>query len=176
MTLDADVIVVGAGLAGLVATAELGKSIRKVLSRARAAVAAPVRAFLDRGADFVVRPDLRSLVEGMNALTPDALLPYETVEAEVARDRELDNDFTKDLRIAALQQARSYRGDRLIRVAAPHKLLDPAAGPLNRGASARADLHVARRAGDRPVRPRPARGRLAVRGPVRRGRGLRLRR
>ncbi|MFI5428272.1 FAD-binding protein [Aeromicrobium sp. UC242_57] len=46
------------------------------------------------------------------------------------RDRELDNDFTKDLQIAALRQARSYRGDKLIRVASPHKILDPKKGPL----------------------------------------------
>jgi len=48
----------------------------------------------------------------------------------LARDRELANPFTKDLQVAALRQARSYRGDRLIRVARPHRLLDPKAGPL----------------------------------------------
>ncbi len=47
-----------------------------------------------------------------------------------ARDREMDNAFTKDLQIAAMRSARAYRGDRLIRVASPHKLLDPKAGPL----------------------------------------------
>jgi predicted oxidoreductase len=86
---------------------------------------------MDKGADFVVRHDLRELVDGMNALTPTPLLRYEDVEAQVvARDREMDNAFTKDLQIAALRQARTYRGDKLIRVATPHKLLDPAAGPL----------------------------------------------
>ena len=108
-----------------------GKSIKQVLSRARAGAAPPVQAFMDKGADFVVRHDLRELVDGMNALTPEPLLRYEDVEAQVvARDREMDNDFTKDLQIAALRQARTYRGDKLIRVATPHKLLDPAAGPL----------------------------------------------
>ena len=108
-----------------------GKSIRQVLSRARAGAAPPVQAFMDRGADFVVRDSLRELVDGMNALTPEAPIPYDVVEAElVARDREMDNEFTKDLQIAALRQARTYRGDRLIRVASPHKLLDPDAGPL----------------------------------------------
>ena len=42
----------------------------------------------------------------------------------------MDNDFTKDLQIAAMRQARSYRGDKLIRVAKPHKILDPSKGPL----------------------------------------------
>ncbi len=46
------------------------------------------------------------------------------------RDRELDNDFGKDLQLAAIRAARAYRGDKLIRVASPHKLLDAKAGPL----------------------------------------------
>jgi predicted oxidoreductase len=58
-------------------------------------------------------------------------LTYEAVEREVvARDREMRNTFTKDLQVAALRQARAYRGDKLIRVATPHELLDPSAGPL----------------------------------------------
>jgi predicted oxidoreductase len=53
------------------------------------------------------------------------------VEREVlARDREIDNTFTKDLQITAMRGARSYLGDKLIRVAKPHRLLDPDAGPL----------------------------------------------
>ena len=48
----------------------------------------------------------------------------------VARDREIDNPFTKDLQITAMRGARNYLGDRLIRVAKPHRLLDPKAGPL----------------------------------------------
>jgi len=109
-----------------------GKSKRGVLDRARQDVPAPVKAFMDSGEDFVVAPTLRELVDGMNRVTGGTpALAYEDVEAEiVARDREMDNAFTKDLQIAALRQARAYRGDRLIRVAKPHKLLDPAAGPL----------------------------------------------
>ena len=67
----------------------------------------------------------------MNALTPQPLLTFEQVEHEVvSRDREVDNGFAKDLQITAIQGARRYRGDRLIRVARPHRLLDPKAGPL----------------------------------------------
>ena len=47
-----------------------------------------------------------------------------------ARDREIDNDFTKDAQIADAASARDYRGDKLIRVATPHRILDPKAGPL----------------------------------------------
>ena len=120
------------GLSGSEQNPDLtGKSIRKVLSRARPGVAPHVQAFMDHGPDFVVRDDLRGLVDGMNALTPEAPIAYDTVEREVvARDREMDNTFTKDLQIVALRHARTYLGDKLVRVAAPHKLLDPEAGPL----------------------------------------------
>ena len=47
-----------------------------------------------------------------------------------ARDREVANPFTKDMQLTAIHGARRYRGDRLIRVAKPHRFLDPAAGPL----------------------------------------------
>ena len=53
------------------------------------------------------------------------------MEREVlARDREMDNPFTKDLQVTAIHGARRYLADRITRVAAPHKLLDPDAGPL----------------------------------------------
>ncbi len=108
-----------------------GKSIRKVLSRAGSGAPAPVQAFMDKGADFVVKRSLRELVDGMNEIAPEAPLDHATVEAEVvARDREMDNDFSKDLQVVALRGARNYRGDKLIRVAKPHKLLDPDSGPL----------------------------------------------
>ena len=108
-----------------------GKSVRGVLGRARGGAPGPVRAFMEKGTDFIVERDLRRLVERMNALTSQPLLDFTEVEREVlARDREMDNTFTKDLQIAALRGARNYLGDKLIRVATPHKLLDPAAGPL----------------------------------------------
>ena len=67
----------------------------------------------------------------MNRLTDEPLLDFEQVEREVvARDREFDNPYTKDLQVTAIHGARRYLADRLTRVAAPHKLLDPDAGPL----------------------------------------------
>jgi predicted oxidoreductase len=108
-----------------------GKSIRDVLGRARGGAPAPVQAFLDRGEDFVTATTLGELVEKMNKLTDEPLLDPAAVEREVvARDREIANKFTKDLQITALRGARGYLGDRLIRVATPHRLLDPKAGPL----------------------------------------------
>jgi uncharacterized protein len=67
----------------------------------------------------------------MNRLTGDGLVDLGELTALVeARDRELDNPFGKDLQLAAIRAARRYRGDRLVRVAAPHKMLDPKNGPL----------------------------------------------
>jgi uncharacterized protein len=109
-----------------------GKSWRQVIARARGGIPGPVKAFMDKGEDFIVEHDLARLVERMNALVGGApLLDLATVQREiVARDRQLDNAYGKDMQIAAIRAARRYLGDKLTRVVVPHKLLDPAAGPL----------------------------------------------
>ena len=108
-----------------------GKSVRQVLGRVRSGAPAPVEAFKQHGADFVVEDTLEDLVRGMNALTDEPLLDVAELGRQIeARDRELDNAFTKDQQITALRGARNYRGDKLIRVASPHRILDPKAGPL----------------------------------------------
>ncbi|MGW2816234.1 FAD-binding dehydrogenase [Streptomyces sp. NPDC001415] len=108
-----------------------GKSVRGVIGRARADVPGPVKAFMDHGADFVVERDLASLVRGMNALTKEPLIDEAALRREiVARDREIANPFTKDLQVTAIRGARNYLGDKLIRTATPHRILDPKAGPL----------------------------------------------
>jgi len=108
------------------------KSVREVLkARLAKGAPAPVEAFKRHGADFVVETDLRTLVDGMNALTQQPLLRFEQVEREVlARDREVENSYSKDTQIVAVRAARTYLADRITRVAAPHRLLDPKAGPL----------------------------------------------
>jgi uncharacterized protein len=107
-------------------------SWRKVISTRLGGRAPPaVRAFLEKGADFVVERDLGRLVERMNALTGEDLLSASNLEAVIrARDREIDNPFGKDAQITALRGARLYLGDKLIRVAKPHRILDPESGPL----------------------------------------------
>ncbi|MFF3248058.1 FAD-binding dehydrogenase [Streptomyces sp. NPDC002870] len=108
-----------------------GKSIRDVIGRARADVPGPVKAFMDHGADFVVEKDLAALVRGMNALTEEPLIDEAELRREItARDREIKNAFTKDLQVTAIRGARKYLGDKLIRTATPHRILDPKAGPL----------------------------------------------
>ncbi|MGV9214316.1 FAD-binding dehydrogenase [Micromonospora sp. RB23] len=108
-----------------------GRSVKQVLGRLRGGAPAPVEAFKQQGADFVVANRLDELVKGMNALTDEPLLdPLDIQRTIEARDRELTNSFTKDMQIAAIRNFRNYRGDRLMRTAAPHRFLDPKAGPL----------------------------------------------
>ena len=109
-----------------------GKSWRQVLGRVGKGVPAPVKAFMDKGEDFIVERDLAALVRRMNTLAGgEPLLTLEGVAHEVrARDRQIDNAYSKDAQITAIRGARNYLGDKLIRTAPPHKLLDPAAGPL----------------------------------------------
>lgn len=101
--------------------------------RARTGAKAPpsVEAFKEHGEDFVVRNDLRSLVEGMNALTSTPLLDHDRIRTQIeARDREIVNPFSKDAQVTAIHGARRYIGDKLSRTAKPHRILDPANGPL----------------------------------------------
>src|SRR5579862_2482779 len=108
-----------------------GKDIKLTLSRARPGAPAPVEAFKRHGADFVVAGTLAELVAGMNKLTPEPLIDLADLERQiVARDREVDNPFSKDLQVMAIRNARRSRGERLARCAAPHKILDAKAGPL----------------------------------------------
>jgi predicted oxidoreductase len=108
-----------------------GKSIRQVLARVLPGPTAPVKAFMDKGEDFIVADTLEELVEGMNRLTGDGLIQVDEMKRQIiARDREMDHTFTKDLQVTALRGARNYIGDKLIRVASPHKFLDSKNGPL----------------------------------------------
>jgi len=108
-----------------------GSWAKVIRARRGGGAPAPVRAFMERGKDFIVERNLRDLVRRMNELTGERLLEASAIEREVcARDREIDNTFTKDAQVTAIRGARNYLGDRLIRVAKPHRLLDPAAGPL----------------------------------------------
>ncbi len=92
---------------------------------------APVEAFKRSGVDFIVRDNLESLVTAMNALTGDNLLDATQLRLQIeARDRAMANPYVKDAQVMNLHNARRYIGDRLIRTAKPHRILDPAHGPL----------------------------------------------
>jgi predicted oxidoreductase len=109
-----------------------GKSWRMTIKRAtNKGAPAPVEAFKQHGADFIVRDNLADLVSAMNALSGDNLLQHDRIKAQIeARDREMDNAFVKDAQVMNIHNARRYIGDKLIRTAKPHKILDPEHGPL----------------------------------------------
>lgn len=92
---------------------------------------APVEAFKARGADFVVADDLDDLVSMMNKLTDEPLLDAKSIRAQIeARDLQIANPYSKDAQVQGIRNSRRYLGDRIARTAAPHRILDPAAGPL----------------------------------------------
>jgi predicted oxidoreductase len=109
-----------------------GKSWRMVIKRAtNKAAPAPVEAFKSKGVDFIVRDNLADLVGAMNALAGDNLLKLEYLKTQIeARDREIENPYVKDTQVMNIHNARKYIGDRLIRTAKPHRILDPGHGPL----------------------------------------------
>jgi len=106
------------------------RSLKLVLGRIGKGAPEPVKRFMERGADFVVRKTLPELAAGMNQLGGNLIDAAELEREIVARDREIDNKFGKDAQVMAIRAARQYLGDKLIRVAKPHRILDPAAGPL----------------------------------------------
>jgi predicted oxidoreductase len=108
-----------------------GRNIPLVLKRLGKSPPGPVQAFMDKGADFVVRDSLRALVDGMNALTEQPQVHFETVERAVRdRDLQLTHRGGKDPQLAIIHSARRYFSERVMRIAAPSPLLDPANGPL----------------------------------------------
>lgn len=107
------------------------RSIKDVMKRALPGPPKPVQAFKEYGEDFVIAHSLKELVASMNQLAGNELLDFLHIKEQIlARDREIDNTFTKDAQVTAIRGARNYIGDKLIRVAKPHKILDPQAGPL----------------------------------------------
>lgn len=107
------------------------KDIPLLLKRLGKNPPGPVQAFMDKGEDFVVRDTLEDLVEAMNEVSGEHRLSLHHLRRQIeARDREIDNRFSKDAQVTAIRGARGYLGDKLMRTAKPHRLLDPKAGPL----------------------------------------------
>lgn len=108
------------------------KDWRLTLDRARSSDApGPVEAFKKFGADFVVADTTEELVAGMNERSRGPVIDYDRLLGQIVeRDRQMDNAFSKDAQVQAIHNARNYLGDKIVRVQKPHKILDPAHGPL----------------------------------------------
>lgn len=108
-----------------------GKSILLTLSRLRKNVQPSIQAFMDKGADFVVRNNLRELVDGMNKLNSNSIVDFDTVEREIKdRDLQVINEYGKDPQLAIVRGARKVLSEKLIRVVKPSPILAPENGPL----------------------------------------------
>ncbi|WP_034987540.1 FAD-binding dehydrogenase [Corynebacterium jeikeium] len=109
------------------------KKVKNLLSKVGPGTHPAVKAFMDHGEDWVVADDLGSLVEGMNAIADDdapAIDVHELRRTIEDRDSQVDNKFSKDAQINYIRTARGYLGDKIVRCAAPHRLLDESKGPL----------------------------------------------
>jgi hypothetical protein len=108
-----------------------GKSVRMVLARALPNAVKPVETFGRQGADFVFAGSPRELAAKMNALVGDGGIDEADLERTIRdRDEQALSATPSDPQIDAIREARRYIGDRLIRVARPHRMLDPKAAPL----------------------------------------------
>ena len=155
-----------------------GKSWRMTIKRAtNKGAPAPVEAFKQKGADFIVRDNLADLVDAMNALAGNNLLKLDHIKAQIeARDREIDNPYVKDAQVMNIHNARRYIGDKLIRTAKPHRILDPAHGPADRGKAQHPDPQDAGRLRDRSRLARVRQQRRDHQRALRRRRSRRFRR
>ncbi|MFF7981327.1 FAD-binding protein [Streptomyces sp. NPDC007901] len=108
------------------------KNIRQLLSRIRQ-TPEPIEKFKNNGVDFVVADNLTDLVTGMNKLTGDGLIDLADLKRQIeARDREIDNPYTKDVQVMGIRNALDHVGDSLSRTASIHRILDTGAGPPHR--------------------------------------------
>ncbi|WP_293771455.1 FAD-binding dehydrogenase [uncultured Corynebacterium sp.] len=107
------------------------KSLKKLAGKLGPGTHVAVKAFQEHGIDWVKADTLDELIAGMKRVAGDDLLDADHLRKVVAdRDSQLDNPFSKDAQVNYIRTARGFLGDKLIRCAAPHKLLDPAKGPL----------------------------------------------
>ncbi|MFF0597996.1 FAD-binding dehydrogenase [Streptomyces antibioticus] len=91
----------------------------------------PIEKFKNKGEDFVVATTLTDLVAGMNKLTGTDLIDLADLKRQIeARDREIENPYTKDVQVMGIRNALAYTGDSLSRTASAHRILDSSAGPL----------------------------------------------
>ncbi|GAA4700757.1 FAD-binding dehydrogenase [Streptomyces youssoufiensis] len=108
-----------------------GKNCPQMILRLKKSAMPTIRAFLEHGEDIVIRRTLPELVDAMNTLTPETPLEYDRVRHEAtAHDRQVANDYCKDMQLMSVRNARAYLPERVLRIAPPHRLLDPAHGPL----------------------------------------------
>ncbi len=112
-----------------------GKDLRLLAGRIKPGPTPEVRAFTERGVDFLSAGSVAELAAQMNQLAGVHLIePDELLATIEARDQQVRTGLGKDPQVVATAAARKFIGDRLIRVVAPHELLDAKAGDGRAGA------------------------------------------
>ncbi len=107
------------------------RSIRMVLGRVLPSAVPHIAKFGERCADFVFARDAKDLAAKMNVLAGDPEIDPGALERVIAAyDEDAASRAPADAQRKAVLDARRYIGDRLVRVARPHRLLDPRSGPL----------------------------------------------
>ena len=107
------------------------KEFRKLAGKLAPGTHVAVKAFMDHGIDWVVADSLDKLVDGMNEVAGDERIELDALRTLIEdRDSQLDNPFSKDAQVNYLRIARGFLGDRIVRTAPPHRLLDESKGPL----------------------------------------------
>ncbi len=108
-----------------------GKSVPQLLQRVLPGAVGPVERFAQESEEFLWADTPADLARRMNALTGTDRIDAERLERTIVeRDRQVTSGLGKDLQVVATAMARRYVVDKVIRVAKPHRLLDPAHGPL----------------------------------------------
>jgi predicted oxidoreductase len=108
-----------------------GKDVRLLAARLRRGSDTPLQRFLDRGVDFLQAENPAALAGQMNDLTGGQLIDAAALDRLIGdRDRQFSSGMGKDPQLAAIRAARRFATDKIMRVAPPHRLLDPRHGPL----------------------------------------------
>jgi predicted oxidoreductase len=108
-----------------------GKDVRLLAARLKPSADSPLQRFLDRGVDFLQAGTPTELAAKMNGLTGTPLIEAAELDRLVrSRDRQFASGLGKDPQLAAIRAARRFTTDRIMRVAPPHRMLDPRHGPL----------------------------------------------
>lgn len=110
------------------------KNVRLLANRILPGAPGPVQAFLDHGEDFIVADSLSQLLDRMEALqgtVPGEGIDRDAVAAAIAeRDLEINDPASSDDQVRAIHAARNFVGERLVRTAKPHRILDERHWPL----------------------------------------------
>lgn len=108
-----------------------GKDLRLLLERVKPGAVGPVEKFAEKSDEFLWADTPAELAAKMNALSGTSRISAEALAQTIeARDQQVATGLGKDPQVVATAMARRFVVDRLIRVAKPHRLLDPAHGPL----------------------------------------------